>query len=184
MAFNCDHISVEAITVVSGACTASRGVQNVAHLLGMIGIHLPVYSGRQTPLLGPLRDSTHIMGSDGLGGFNFPHIDQATDSLLACDAIRKFIRDNPHENIIVCLGPLTNIAFAFLTDPDLVPLVGRLVIMGGVSDGVGNITPTAEFNIWADPEAACAVFESGVHYDLVGWDVSRHDDCNFSNENL
>lgn len=79
---------------------------------------------------------------------------------------------------------MTNLALAFLTEPAIIELVGRLVIMGGVSDGVGNVTPVAEYNIWADPEAARVVFESGARIELVGWDISRTERCAITPQDL
>lgn len=180
LALNADDISVETITVVSGACRADQGTQNVQDLLKRSGHTIPVFAGRHAPLFGPLRDSTHIMGSDGLGGHGPAANTFPIDAKPACDAIRQFIKTYPRTGTIVCLGPLTNLALALLTEPALACEIGRLVIIGGVSDGIGNITPSAEFNIWADPEAAKVVFEAGILFDLVGWDISRREDCTFS----
>ncbi len=179
MAMDAEEVSIEAITVVSGAVRSDQGVQNVLRLLKTATRHVPVYAGRATPLLGPLRDSTHVMGVDGLGGTG-PKVGEFDYSVKpAADAVREFIRGFPNDHTIVCLGPLTNLALALLIEPTLVEQIGRLVIMGGVSDGIGNITPAAEYNIWTDPEAAKIVFESGIQFELVGWDVSRQPECRF-----
>jgi purine nucleosidase len=74
---------------------------------------------------------------------------------------------------LVTLGPLTNIAIALLQDPSIASKVENCVVMGGIGQGYGNVTPVAEFNIWVDPEAAKIVFESGMPLTMVGWDVSR-----------
>lgn len=184
LALRREDLSIEAITVVSGACAARQGVQNVLYLLEHLGSPIRVYEGRQRPLFGHLRDSTHIMGADGLGDIGLPLAGRVCESLPAPDAIRQTIRKHPGDLTIVCLGPLTNLAIALLTEPDLAPQIGRLVIMGGVADGVGNITPAAEFNMWADPEAARVVFESGAKIDMVGWCVSRAETASFSSEDL
>ncbi len=73
---------------------------------------------------------------------------------------------------MVCLGPLTNIAMALLEDPSIAGKVAGCVAMGGTGKGPGNVTPVAEYNMWADPEAAKIVFESGLPLTLVGWDIS------------
>ena len=80
---------------------------------------------------------------------------------------------SPGELTLVTLGPLTNIALLFARRPDLATRLGHVVMMGGTSDGLGNITPAAEFNIWVDPEAAAIVFASGARLSMVGWDISR-----------
>ena len=71
------------------------------------------------------------------------------------------------------LGPLTNVAEALRRDPTLPERIPRTVVMGAAADHVGNITPAAEFNIWADPHAAAVVLDSGLALELVGWDISR-----------
>ncbi|MCS7071941.1 MAG: nucleoside hydrolase, partial [Anaerolinea sp.] len=74
---------------------------------------------------------------------------------------------------LVTLGPLTNLALALLRAPEIAGQVGRYVMMGGTSDAIGNVSPVAEYNIWADPEAAQIVFKSGLPIEMVGWDISR-----------
>jgi purine nucleosidase len=73
----------------------------------------------------------------------------------------------------VTLGPLTNVARALELAPDIASKLRALVMMGGTSDAVGNVSPVAEYNIWADPESAARVFTSGAPITMVGWDVSR-----------
>src|SRR4029077_20447891 len=75
------------------------------------------------------------------------------------------------ELMLVTLGPLTNVAAAF--EHGIAPLLRSVVVMGGTSDEVGNVTPVAEYNVWADVNAAAAVFDSGAAITMVGWDVSR-----------
>jgi purine nucleosidase len=89
------------------------------------------------------------------------------------DVLIDVIRRIPGEITLVTLGPLSNVAAALLRDPAIAQLVPRCVIMGGTSDSVGNMTPVSEYNIWADPEAAKIVFESGLPIEMVGWDISR-----------
>jgi purine nucleosidase len=88
---------------------------------------------------------------------------------VICDQVR----DAPHLVTIVALGPLTNIARAFIRDPELPTLVGRIVIMGGTVAGPGNITPAAEFNMYCDPVAAQVVFRSPSTKTLVPLDVTN-----------
>jgi purine nucleosidase len=88
---------------------------------------------------------------------------------VICDAVRSA----PESVTILCLGPLTNVARAFQRDPGLPALVDRLIMMGGSVDGVGNITPAAEFNMHYDPVSARAVFQSATTKTLVPLDVTR-----------
>ena len=90
----------------------------------------------------------------------------------AADALRDVINANAGDITLVTLGPLTNVALALLHEPELAQKVSRCTIMGGIGAGHGNATPTAEYNIWVDPEAAKIVFESGMKMTMVGWDIS------------
>jgi len=76
---------------------------------------------------------------------------------------------------VITLGPLTNLALALQREPAIVARISRCVVMGGAACCEGNVTPAAEFNIWVDPEAARAVFLSGLPIQMVGWELSRHD---------
>ena len=91
----------------------------------------------------------------------------------AVDALVDAIRSRPGEFTLVTLGPLTNLAAALKRDPRIARDVERCVVMGGASDGVGNVTPVSEYNFWVDPEAARVVLEAGLPLTLVGWDISR-----------
>jgi purine nucleosidase len=85
------------------------------------------------------------------------------------DTIHRFSGDIT----LVTLGPLTNIAVALRQDPSIARAIAECIIMGGTGRGHGNVTPVAEYNLWADPDAAKIVFESGMPIKMVGWDISR-----------
>jgi purine nucleosidase len=89
------------------------------------------------------------------------------------DVLVERINASPGALTMVTLGPLTNVALALLRDPSIAGKVGGCVVMGGTGRGPGNVTPLAEYNVWADPEAAKVVFESGMPLTMVGWDISR-----------
>lgn len=91
----------------------------------------------------------------------------------AVDVLVERINASPGELTLVTLGPLTNVALALLRDPSIAGKVRHCVMMGGTGRGPGNVTPLAEYNIWADPEAAKVVFESGMPLTMVGWDISH-----------
>ena len=91
------------------------------------------------------------------------------------DAVEYLINsfnNNPNEITLVTLGPLTNIAKAIQKDPSIVDKIEHCYVMGGTSDGTGNVSAAAEYNIWVDPEAAQIVFNSGLAITMVGWDNS------------
>ncbi len=77
--------------------------------------------------------------------------------------------------MLVTLGPLTNIALALARDPGFAGYISRAVVMGGAACTVGNVTPAAEYNVWADPEAARIVFRSALPIEMVGWELCRGD---------
>lgn len=113
--------------------------------------------------------STH--GAKGLGPLSLPTTSRAFYERTACELIYEKAQEFGGELEILAVGPLTNIAVAILNHPDLKALVKHIWIMGGAARG-GNVTPTAEFNIWVDPEAARVVFKSGIPLTMVGLDVT------------
>lgn len=175
MALTHPHITVEAITVVAGNVGLDKTVQNALYIVeicGKAGI-VPVYAGADKPLAAPDQHAAaYVHGRDGLGDIGLPLTGRTPNNGHAADAIIQTVRAHPDEITLVTLGPLTNIALALQQDPGIVRLIPRVVVMGGAPDGVGNTTMTAEYNIYADPEAADIVFRSGLPIELVGWDVS------------
>ncbi len=91
----------------------------------------------------------------------------------AVDALLQASHEHAGTLTLVTLGPLTNIARALERDPSLPTRIARTVAMGAVADHVGNVTPVAEFNMWADPHAVEVVLRSGLDVEFVGWDISR-----------
>ncbi|MQT12236.1 nucleoside hydrolase [Segnochrobactrum spirostomi] len=173
LAFAAPDVRIEAITMVAGNCRLDQAAQNALYVRELVGAEAPVHLGRDAPLLRPLVMAADVHGHDGLGDIGLPLHGRTADPGHAADVIRTVIRRHPGEVTLVTLGPLTNVALALLRDPELAGLVRECVVMGGVSDGFGNITPAAEFNIYVDPEAAKIVFGSGLKITMVGWDISR-----------
>lgn len=174
IALRATDVTVEAITVVAGNVPIDQGVQNALYTLELCAsAHVPVYQGVSAPLLRPLQTAQYVHGQDGLGdiglpiGGRTPTEGHAVDQLIA--TIERFAGDVT----LVTLGPLTNVALALRRSPTLASKLSSCVIMGGTGQGYGNVTPVAEYNIWADPEAAQIVFQSGAPITMVGWDISR-----------
>jgi purine nucleosidase len=173
MALRAADVDVKAITVVSGNVTVDQGVRNALYTRELCGDHLtPVYRGAEEPLVRPAERAEWFHGADGMGEQNYPAPQSQAAPGHAVNAIIDTIRANPGLKLVT-LGPLTNIALAVAQAPDIVPLVGRCVVMGGAAWAVGNVTPAAEFNIWQDPEAARIVFRSGLPIEMVGWELCR-----------
>jgi purine nucleosidase len=151
IALTLPQVQVEAITVVAGNVPVEQAVQNALYTVELCGSSVPVYQGMAAPLLRPPQAALHVHGRDGMGDIGLPLSGRAAAPGHAVDIISQTIRHHAHNITLVTLGPLTNLALALLHDPSLPQLVSECVIMGGVGQGPGNITPVAEYNIWADP---------------------------------
>ena len=172
MALRHPEIDVQAITVAAGNVPLSQAVQNALYTVELCGASAPVYAGCAKPLLRDLETAEDVHGNDGMGDIGLPLSGRAPADGHAADALRRVINDNAGDISLVTLGPLTNVALALLREPELAQRVDHCYIMGGIGSGHGNVTPTAEFNIWVDPEAAKIVYESGLDITMVGWDIS------------
>jgi inosine-uridine nucleoside N-ribohydrolase len=167
LALRTPGVEVEAITVVAGNVEVDQGVQNALYTVELAGSHVPVYAGRT----GTTHFGHAVHGRDGMGDIGLPLAGREPASGDAVDALERAIRGSPGELTLVTLGPLTNVAALF--ERGVAALLRDVVIMGGTSDDVGNVTPDAEYNVYADPAAARTVFRSDARMTMVGWDVSR-----------
>lgn len=167
------ELKIEAITAVSGNVPLELTLPNALRMVEIAGrTDIPVAAGAKVPLLRRLVTATYAHGNNGLGGAVFPEPKTKPADEPAAELISRIIRKYPGEVTLIPVGPLTNIATALNTDPNLAPLVRGITLMGGSLTG-GNITPAAEFNIYVDPEAAKIVFQSGIPITMVGLDVTR-----------
>lgn len=175
LAFAEPAVEVVAITAVAGNCRVEQAVQNALYVAEVCGATVPVYVGAARPLAGPLATAEMVHGADGMGDAGLSIGGRAPADGDAIDVILEMADRHAGALTLVTLGPLTNLALALARDPDLVDKIARCVVMGGTGDGIGNVTPVAEYNIWVDPEAARAVFTSGLPITMVGCDASRRD---------
>ena len=174
IAFAHGHPGIElvGITTVAGNVGLARTTANALAVCEFIGAAgTPVTAGCAGPLLRPALDARQVHGSTGLGGAVLPEPAAGPAGGHAIDYIVDTVRAAPGEITLVATGPLTNIALAVRREPRLADWVRGFVIMGG-SAGRGNVTPAAEYNIWADPEAAAAVFRAGWVVTMLGLDVT------------
>ena len=122
----------------------------------------------------PLVTAEHVHGKTGLDGPTLPDPKMPLQKQHAVDFIIETVRTNEAGTITLCpLGPLTNIATAIEKAPDIKEKIQEIVLMGGAYFEVGNITPTAEFNIYVDPEAAEIVFQSNIKITVLPLDVTH-----------
>ena len=166
-------VKVEAITTVMGNIPLAQCTVNALTTVEKAGRsgQVPVYAGCDRPLLRPLVQAAYVHGPDGMGDSGFPPPSVRAEAEHAANAIVRLVNDHPGELEIVAHGPLTNLAVAYMLDPSIAGKIKRLWVMGGSCHFRGNITPTAEFNFYVDPEAARIVFEGGFPITMVGWDV-------------
>ncbi len=165
-------IDLLGITTVAGNVGLAKTTANALAVCEFIGAAgTPVTAGSAGPLLRPALDARQVHGDSGLGGARLPPPAASPAAGHAIDYLIDTIRAAPGEITLVATGPLSNIALAVRKEPRLADWVRDFVIMGG-SAGRGNTTPAAEYNMWADPEAAAIVFRAGWTVNMLGLDVT------------
>ncbi|HEV2120999.1 MAG TPA: nucleoside hydrolase [Candidatus Bathyarchaeia archaeon] len=178
LALRSPELEVTAITAVSGNVTVEQATLNGLRVVDLLNRgDVPVARGQGNPLVRNAVRATGFHGKDGLGDSNLPVSKIRPAERNAIDTIKQELSISKSRDItIICTGPLTNIAALLTSFPGAAKMIKELVIMGGAYGvtkyGVGNVTPLAEFNIYADPEAAKIVFESGVPLIAIGLDVT------------
>jgi len=166
------ELELLAITTVAGNGPLDRTTRNALRVLTLLGrTDVPVAAGAERPLLREAWVPVEVHGDSGLDGADLPEpavpVAEATALELAVTLVRE-----RGPITLVATGPLTNVALLLRAAPGLRSRIAAISLMGG-SLGEGNTTPSAEFNIWADPEAAAIVFESGIPIRMAGLDVTH-----------
>ena len=161
------EVELLGVTTVSGNTTLPNATANALKVLEHVGrADVPVAAGADRPLLRERYAAKDVHGESGLEG---PDLPEPRTEPLAQHAV-DFLGEHVRGATLVPVGPLTNVALMLARYPDARP--ERIVLMGGAI-AEGNVTPAAEFNIWADPEAAARVFESGLDVTMIGLDVTH-----------
>jgi purine nucleosidase len=170
-----DALEVIGITTVAGNVGLDKTTRNACLLRQVAGREdVPVYRGLNRPLVREPVLAADFHGADGLGNYPVFAPDKGEESQGAVDFIIDTLRICPAYTVTLAVtGPLTNIAQAFLQAPDIQARVGRIVLMGGARSEGGNITASAEYNIYADPDAAAIVFASGCPMVVLGLDATH-----------
>ncbi len=170
-----EDVEVLGLTAVAGNVPLSLTQKNARIICELAGRpDIPVFAGCEAPLKRRLVTAEHVHGKTGLDGPRLADPVMPLQEGHAVDFIIDTLRRMPAHAVTLCaLGPLTNIATAFLRAPDIVARVRQIVLMGGAYFEVGNITPAAEFNIHVDPEAAGIVFRAGVPLTVLPLDVTH-----------
>lgn len=173
LAMRSPELKIEAITAVSGNVPLELTLPNALRMVEIASrTDIPVAAGAKVPLVRRLVTAEYAHGNNGLAGTVFPEPKIKPVDEPAADLIRRVVRSHPGEVTLITIGPLTNVGAALLEQEELAKLIKGVVMMGGSLSG-GNITPSAEFNVYVDPEAARVVFQSGIPITMVGLDVTR-----------
>lgn len=170
------ELDVRAVSVTHGNVSVDQATANTMQILESIGhSDIPIYKGAARPLVRrPLYEHA-VHGKDGLSGISKErYLHQKPDPGYAPERLIKMIQTYPHELTLIFTGPLTNLALALQREPAVASLIREVIFMGGVVHGPGNITPSAEFNAYVDPEAVRVVLHSSLALlTQVGLDVTK-----------
>jgi inosine-uridine nucleoside N-ribohydrolase len=167
------EVELLGVTTVAGNQTLDKTTANALRVLELAGRDdVPVAAGADRPLAGELVVAADAHGESGLGGSTLPPPGRRPLEQHAIDFLAEQMLRSERPVTLVPLGPLTNIALFLARHPGAAARIGRIVLMGGAV-AEGNMTPSAEFNIWIDPEAASRVFESGIDVTMVGLDATN-----------
>ena len=160
------------ITTVAGNVALEHTTANACRLRSLLGLDVEVHAGADGPLVGRQEFARHVHGETGLGDVVLPEPDRGPDSAHAVEYLVEATRSE--EGIhLVPIGPLTNVALALRADPGLADRVASITLMGGSALGVGNVSAAAEFNVFADPEAADEVFRCGARLTMLGLNLTH-----------
>ncbi|WP_010531379.1 nucleoside hydrolase [Lentibacillus jeotgali] len=167
------NLQIEAITTVAGNVGVGKNTKNALRICDLSGLHtVPVAMGADRSLIREPLEAAHVHGESGLDGTGLPKepIKKVADA-HAVDVLIEKLLASDGDITLVPIGPLTNIAIAMRKEPLIIPKINEIALMGGGT--YGNRTPAAEFNIYADAEAARIVFESGTPIKMFGLDVTH-----------
>jgi purine nucleosidase len=169
------ELEVLGITAVAGNVPLALTEKNARKICELAGKpQTRVFAGAVRPLMRPLVTAEHVHGRTGLDGPDLPEPSMKLEPQHGVDFIVETLMREPEGTVTLCpLGPLTNIALAMIREPAIVSRIAKIVLMGGGYFEQGNVTPSAEFNIYVDPHAADIVFSSGAPIVMMPLDVTH-----------
>ncbi len=165
------HMDLVGVSTCHGNNTLENVTRNALSVLTLAGLAVPLAKGSADPLAGPRAEPANAHGKTGLDGADLPEPDRAPVEQHAVDFIIDMARHHKGELVLAVIGPATNVAKALQKEPALAGWLREITVMGG-SGGLGNITPVAEYNCWADPEASAIMYACGAPMRMVGYDVT------------
>jgi inosine-uridine nucleoside N-ribohydrolase len=169
------HANLVGVTSVAGNVPIDQATDNTLRVLSFLGqSSVPVYRGASRPLAATYQDAAHVHGENGLGDVQLAASAVLESEMTGPEAIISMAQEYAGELVLVMVGPLTDLAIALSLRPRLTRQIARLVIMGGAYFTPGNVTKSAEFNIYVDPDAANQVFSAPWNdITAIGLDVSH-----------
>lgn len=176
MAYTHPSIDLLGITIVSGNQILGKTVKNGLNVAQYLDMDVKIYPGASEHLVRETVIADNVHGVTGMDGPVFEKLKRQPEKKKAVQFIIDSLLESSGDIILVPTGPLTNIALAMKIEPAIIPKIKEIVLMGGAY-GNGNFTPSAEFNIFADPEAAHVVFKSGASIVMMGLDVTNQTIC-------
>ena len=173
-AFGAEELQVLALTTVAGNVKGPQTAMNARIIRELAGTTVPVCAGAPRPLLRAPVTAEDFHGSTGLGNLPFPSPKQPLSRAHAVNMIIRMCRTARHDPIsLIVTGPMTNVALALTMQPNIAEGIHEIVVMAGADSEGGNITPFAEFNVFADPHAAAIVFDAGLPVRCLSLDVTH-----------
>ncbi|MGO4410333.1 MULTISPECIES: nucleoside hydrolase [unclassified Brevundimonas] len=174
-AFASPAFDLLAVTTVGGNVSAEKTARNARILRQIAGREeAPVFVGAERPLRREPAGAGEFHGAEGLGDLTPFEPEAPAGEGTSAEAIVRLVMERPAGSVaLAVMGPMTNLALAMRSEPRLAAHLGPVVVMGGARSEGGNITASAEFNIWADPDAAAEVFASGCRMIVMGLDVTH-----------
>jgi purine nucleosidase len=173
LAFASPEVKLLGITTVAGNVPLSLTEKNARKICELAGqTQVPVYAGCPRPLMRSLTTAEDVHGKTGLEGVNLPEPQMPLQPQHGVDFLIDTLINSSGEITVATLGPLTNLAIALIKEPCIVPKIAEVVMMGGAITQ-GNITASAEFNLYVDPHAAHVVFTSGIKLTMFSLDVTH-----------
>ncbi len=167
------RLDVVAVTACSGTVESERSIQNILGLLEKLDPpRFPRVGSGTDPEDAPVSDNRQMHGEDGLGNLGLSPVNRQhimpSEKLIA-----ELLRAEPGDITILCLGPLTGIARAFQRDPSIIESVDKIIMLGGSTQCIGDVTAAAEFNMHFDPSSASTVFRSSTTKALIPLEITN-----------
>lgn len=165
------NIDVRLITTVAGNVTVDKTTINALKLVHFFRADVPVAAGASLPLLKPFEDAARIHGESGMPGYDFGDNYDTQIEKDAVTAMYETLMAEPTPITLIPTGSYTNIALLIRQHPEVIVKIDRIIAMGGSISG-GNMTSTAEFNVFTDPHAAEIMYKAGIPIVMIGLDIT------------